>query len=258
MNKQSHQPLLHVEILGKDGPPLLLLHGWGQNLENVKPLGELLSSNFQVHLIDLPGFGQSPMPPETWSAFDYAERLMAYLDEQHISQVDMIGHSFGGKVSLCSAIRYPERIKRLVLMSPSGIKKKRTLAGHCRFKVIRWSGKILKGIDACFGSHWFKSYFTPRFGSTDYQKAGALRPILVRSVNEDLSPLIPQIQAQTLLLWGEKDQETPLEIGYRLQNMIKNAALIALPYHGHMPFQDVGAHLCASYILSFLQAKSRS
>ena len=74
---------------------------------------ESCSPHSQVHLIDLPGFGRSPAPEHAWSAFDYADRIIHYLDKKNIGQVDLAGHSFGGKVALCLAIRYPDRVRRL-------------------------------------------------------------------------------------------------------------------------------------------------
>jgi pimeloyl-ACP methyl ester carboxylesterase len=250
----KHSPL-YAEQLGNGGTPLLMLHGWSQSLQQLKPLGELLIASSQVHLVDLPGFGSSKAPDGVWSAFDYADRLIAYLDEHNIPQADLFGHSFGGKVAMCAAIRYPNRVRRLVLAAPSGLFRHRTLLQQCRFKMIKWSGKALKMLDRCCGSQLFSTYFVPRYGSKDYQQAGHMRSILVRSVNEDLSSEIGSIQASTLIIWGEQDSETPPEMAHRLQSLIPSSHLLLLPYKGHNLFHDVGAHLCAYHILPFLQRK---
>ena len=240
------------QVTGK-GSPLLMLHGWGQTHENLLPLAKLLSPVASPRLVDLPGFGQSPGPDTCWSAFDYAEEIIRHLDHEHISACALLGHSFGGKVAMCTAIRYPERVSRLVLLAPSGLLPRRGLRQNVRQKSLLLGGKLLKVYDTLAGTDTFARLFVPRFGSKDYQMAGEMRRILVRSVNEDLSREVVKIQCPTLLLWGEQDTETPFEMGCRLHKLIPNAELIPLPHQGHQLVEDVGAHLCASKIRPFLQ-----
>lgn len=249
---------LHVEKLSSNGTPILMLHGWGHTSESFRPLGQLLKDSASIYLIDLPGFGKSQPPDQVWSAFEYAERLLAYMDEHHLSKVNLVGHSFGGKVAMCLSSRYPERVNSLVLISPSGLKRQRSIFQKVRLKAIAWAGKGLKLIDKSFRTELFTRHFAPRYGSADYKNAkGIVRSILVRSVNEDLAQSISLIKAPTLLLWGEKDTETPLEIGHRLSKLIKNSELRVFPNKGHLPFEGVGAHLCAYYTIPFLQEHSK-
>src|SRR5947209_4810083 len=114
---------IHVEQIGDKGNPLMMLHGWGHNLEALKPLGQHLAHHSKVYLVDLPGFGRSPMPNEVWDTFQYADALVRYMDEIGIKKTDLLGHSFGGKVALCLAIRYPHRVRNLVIMSASGLRR---------------------------------------------------------------------------------------------------------------------------------------
>jgi len=241
---------MHTETLGRvTSPPLMMLHGWGQSLKQLKPLADLLSSDFHIHLIDLPGFGLSYPPNEVWGTLDYAKRLLEYMDQHKIPKASFLGHSFGGKVSLCLATTTPERVENLILLAASGMRRKRTFLNQCTFKAIGWAGKALKGIDKVCHTSFFTNHFIPRFGSADYKNAGSMRPILVRTVNEDFSDQFPRISAKTLLIWGEDDAETPPEIGQRLHEMIPLSRLIVFPNKGHEPFQGVGAHLCAYHIL---------
>lgn len=243
---------LHVERLGKGGPPLILLHGWGQDSSHLRYLGELLSWQRDVHLIDLPGFGKSAPPGGVWSSFDYAKCLVRYLDKQKIQTADFIGHSFGGKVALSLAIEYSSRIRRLAALAPSGLKPHRSYTQRGKFITIKWSGKAAKFIDRFCGSQFFSSYFIPKFGSSDYKNAGAMRPILVKSVNEDLSHLLPRITAPVLLIWGDKDSQTPKEMAERMNHLIPKSKLLRFPHHDHDLHKDSGAHLCAFHILPFL------
>lgn len=242
-----------VETKGM-GAPLLMLHGWGQSHEALMPLAALLSDHVTPYLIDLPGFGKSESPMSCWSAFDYADALVHYLDTRGIDKISLLGHSFGGKVALCLAIRHPERVDRLILIASSGMPPKRTFLARVKFFCIRTLGKSMKIVDRIFGTSYFAHLFVPRFASRDYKNAGAMRSILVKSVNEDLSSEIPKIQCETLVLWGEKDQETPLETGKRLSGLISRSTFYSFPHHDHQLFHDVGAHLCAKYIKAFVQS----
>lgn len=249
---------LHIERIRGSGPSLVMLHGWGTSLEALKPLGHLLAPYADIHLIDLPGFGQSPFPGSAWSSFDYADRLIAYLDENNIQEAIFLGHSFGGKVSLSLAARYPTRVRQLILLAASGMKRKRSFGNRCRLQGIKWVGRALKGIDSLCGTTLFSQQFAPRFGSADYKNAGSMRPILVKSVNEDLSDSISTIVAPTLMLWGDKDTETPPEVAQRMHHLISDSKLFVFPGKGHWLYQDVGCHLCAHYIIPFLGHKDAS
>lgn len=243
---------LYVERLGATGFPLVILHGWGRSLEALKPLGHLLASSSSVHLVDLPGFGGSEAPDRVWDGYDYANRLMGYLDEQGIEQADFLGHSFGGKVAMCAAIRYPHRVHKLVLMASAGLRRRRTFLQRGRFYTLKGLAKAVKMLDAIGGTRFFTEYFVPRFGSSDYKQAGVMRSILVKSVNEDLSHSLEEIKAPTLILWGNQDTETPTEMAERLQKSIQGSSCFLFPGKGHELFEDTGSHLCAHYIIPFL------
>ncbi len=244
---------LHVERIRGAGPALVMLHGWGTSLEALRPLALLLAPEADIHLIDLPGFGKSPFPGAIWDSFQYAERIVAYLDEHQIKQATFLGHSFGGKVSLSLASRYPDRVSKLIVMAASGMKRRRSFPQRCRLQAIRWLGKGLKSVDALCGTTFFPQHFAPRFGSADYKNAGVMRPVLVKSVNEDLSQPISTITAPTLMLWGANDTETPSEVAQRMHALIPGSQLLIFPGKGHWLYEDVGCHLCAYYCVPFLR-----
>lgn len=234
------------------GIPLVMLHGWGQSHQSLIPLAELLTDISNPCLVDLPGFGQTPPPSAIWSAHHYAKELIEHLDSKGIQEFFLLGHSFGGKVSLCTALNFPNKVKKLVLIAPSGLRAKKALGHRIKMRSIVSAGKVLKKYDNVFGTEYFSNYFVPKFGSSDYRNAGQMRSILVKSVNEDLSDSVKEIKTETLLLWGERDTETPLEMGQRLSKLMPNAQLCSFAHHDHQLFQDVGAHLCVRYIKPFL------
>ena len=97
------------------GKDIILLHGWGQNIQMMQPLGDLLQDRFRITILDLPGFGQSSEPLEVWTISDYSHFLEKFANEVHIKKPIVIGHSFGGRV----AIRYSAHntIEKLVLFN---------------------------------------------------------------------------------------------------------------------------------------------
>jgi len=244
---------MHTIQLKGSGPPLLFLHGWGQSHRELLPLAELLTPVTTPYLLDLPGFGQSPPPDSVWSAFDYAAQIADFLKQKKLSRISLMGHSFGGKVALAFAVRYPEHVEKLILAASAGICSKGTFLQRARKQTLLTVGKQIKWMDTALGTRFFHNFFAPRFGSKDYNQAGTMRSILVKSVNEDLSCLLPKIDCPTLLLWGERDRDTPLEMGERMKKLIPKARLYRFLLHDHQLIQGTGSQLLATYIIRFLR-----
>lgn len=241
---------IHAVKLGC-GWPVILLHGWGQSILSFRPLGELLARFLEVHLIDLPGFGDSPLPPDDWGTSDYARRIESYITEGGLVRPIIIGHSFGGRVAVQLASRKQCELGAMVLVNAHGIPNT-DLKKAIRGRSLKYLAQFLKAVDKLTGAKMFQNWFVPRFASRDYKNAGRLKNILVKAVNEDLSQKAAAIDVATLLLWGELDQETPPALGRRYHALIQNSRLIVMPNKDHFPFQGGGEHLCARYILDFL------
>lgn len=241
---------LNTLQLGNNGHPLVMLHGWGQNLQSLQPMGELLATRSQVHLIDLPGFGKSSPPPEDWDTAQYADRLYQYLDERGIERADLVAHSVGGRISIRLAYKYPERVRSMTLINAAGLKRQRTFQQSLRSQWIANMRNTFK-LSPLYRDELL-TWHSQKYGSRDYLNAGALKGTFIKVVNEDLTELAKQISAPVLLLWGEKDTETPVEMGYRYHSLFANSELITIPNRDHFMFQAEGAHLCAYYVEKFL------
>jgi pimeloyl-ACP methyl ester carboxylesterase len=254
-------PPLHSETLGSKGPTVVLLHGWGRSADALRPLGELLASDCKVVVLDLPGFGRSPLPYEAsndgggWGTLEYSERVKSFLDQSGIKECILVGHSFGGRLSVRLAAKYPEMVKGLVLIGSHGLKRKRALRDEIRVRAIKMLVSAAKTIDGATGSRLFAHYLAPKFGSRDYNAAGDLKKTLVKTVNEDLSAQASTIKAPSLLLWGVDDRETPLDLAQSFNHLIADSKLYTFPNKGHEPFADVGCHLLAQYILQFISSR---
>ena len=118
-----------------EGKDILLLHGWGQNIEMMKMLGDNFSDRFRITILDFPGFGLSEEPGEAWNIKDYANMLEEFVNELGIKKPIIMGHSFGGRV----AIRYSAEhvVEKIVLFGSPCVRENTELP---------LSVKILKGI----------------------------------------------------------------------------------------------------------------
>lgn len=250
---------LNTHRLGEGGPPLVMLHGWAQSLDSLRPLGELLGIGTSVHLIDLPGFGASPPPESDWGTAQYADCVLQYLEEHELAPVDLVGHSFGTRIALRLAAGHPDRIRSLILIGAAGLRPRLPLRERLRRRFIRIVGRSLKGWIEPLVSESRRqklgAWYVERFGSADYRQAGRLRGTLVKTVTEDLTEVAASVRAPTLLIYGELDRETPIEIGRRFQALIDGSELVELPGKDHFPFLDTGAHLCAHLARRFLQER---
>jgi pimeloyl-ACP methyl ester carboxylesterase len=224
---------LAYRLRGPAGPaaPLVILHGWGASLEAVAALQEVLSDVRQTVAFDLPGFGQSGVPPAVWGSPEYAACLRQALARLGLERVALLGHSFGGKLAIHLAVGWPDLVERLVLVNAAGIRLPASAAVRARRTGYRLGRRLL-------GRGRLAERLLGRLGSTDYRQAGALRPILVRVVNEDVRPLLPRVGAPTLLIWGDQDQETPLAGAAIMEREIPDAGLVVFPGAGHFSYAD--------------------
>lgn len=233
--------------------PLVMLHGWMQASKALEPLGELLSTDRPIILIDLPGFGESPAPTEAQGTDWYKDQVIALLDQEKIERFHLFGHSFGGRIAVQIAAHYPGRVDRLILNAAHGLVRQRSMVDKTYFKMLATLRWLYKTFDAWIPRFKiYERFFIPRFASRDYKDAGVMRKVLVKTVNEDLQSLAAKINRPCLLLWGTEDGETPLSMGEQYHKLIQQSSLIRLTGHGHMPYEDVGAHLLFHYIAPFL------
>jgi pimeloyl-ACP methyl ester carboxylesterase len=267
MNAPAHDnseklPPIHSIRLGTSGPLVVMLHGWGRSLDSLRPLGELLATSCQVLLLDLPGFGNSPRPQQAsndgggWSTIDYCERVKSFLDEEGATRFVLLGHSFGGRIAVRLAHRYPEIVQSLILIGAAGLKRDRSLGEQIKVRFIRALVSSAKKIDGAVGTRLFQHYLAGRVGSRDYQAAGELRRTFVKTVNEDLASEARALKHAALLLWGTEDTETPVDVARKYNALLRNSELYLFPNKGHEPFADVGAHLLCGYIERFLSTRS--
>lgn len=227
---------LYYTTLG-EGTPTLLLHGWGVDSRSMESVMAHLKKQAKVYALDFPGFGMSELPPEPWEVGDYTALTVKFLDQMGLDKVDIVAHSFGGRVSIKLAAAHPERINRLVLTGSAGIRPDRTAGYYVKVYTYKLGKALVKLLPGSLGKS-LQERMIARRGSSDYQQAGEMRATFVKVVNEDLRHLLPDIQAPTLLIWGELDTETPLQDGQLMDQLIPNTRLEVLQGAGHYCYID--------------------
>jgi pimeloyl-ACP methyl ester carboxylesterase len=223
-----------------DGASILLLHGWGSNIDLMLPLARPLASlGYRIFVPDLPGFGESPPPPQAWSVFDYAAFVVDYLRQQELERVHLFGHSFGGRLSIILGAEHAERLGKIVLADSAGVRSMPSAASRLRTSAYRAVRDGLKTMGLQKVSERLQSWYTDRYGSADYKAAtGVMRETFVKVVNEDLLPYAARMKPSTLLLWGDQDQDTPLWQGQKLEQTIPDAGLVVFKGAGHYSYLD--------------------
>ncbi len=241
---------VHYEVHG-DGHPVVLLHGWGTDLRSFDSVASYVKSGFKVYALDFPGFGLSEEPGEIWSVYDYADMTQAFLEELNIANPILVGHSFGGRISIILGSRLP--IHKIILVDAAGVKPTRGTAYYIRiytYKAMRALERV-PGIRPLFGD--LIDAYRNKAGSADYKSASTtMRQVLTKVVNDDLQHLMQKITAPTLLIWGSADTATPLSDAHIMEQKIPGAALIVFEGAGHYSYLEQPARFKA-IINSFIQ-----
>ena len=213
-----------------EGKDIILLHGWGQNIEMMKPLGDNFCDRFKITILDFPGFGKSEEPDYDWSISDYALMLEEFIKKLGIKKPIIMGHSFGGRVAIRYSANNP--IEKLILFGSPCIRIQEKLPLY----VV-----VLKKLKQLPGLNNFGEYMKKYIGSRDYKAASPLmRKVLVNTVNEDLSSYARNIEEPTLLIWGDHDSEAPLNDARQLEKIMIDAALIVLPGSHYAYLENLG------------------
>ena len=222
---------VYYETKGKKKQSVILLHGWGQNTTMMDFIAEFLKTHFTVYNFDLPGFGKSDEPNETWGVQDYTEMLHEFCEKKKIDKPIIIGHSFGCRIAVRYAHKYGAY--KMVLTGAAGVRDKRTLKWYIKV----YSYKLGKKILSLKPLQKYKDKFMANAGSDDYKNtSGIMRQTFVQVVNEDTTPILSKINAETLLVFGENDDATPVSKGKLMEELMPNAALVVFENQDHFAY----------------------
>lgn len=207
---------------------IVLLHGWGQNIEMMDMLGRPFAKTHRIINIDMPGFGKTPEPSEPFSVSDYALVIYKLLKKLGVSNPIIIGHSFGGRVAICYASKY-EAQKVVLLSSPFRPGKKKVSIKVKIYNFVK-KFKILKHLSLYLRNKW---------GSEDYKNASEItRGTLIKVVNEDLTKYASSIKCPVLLIYGTDDKDVLITEARDLEKIIPDCGLVEYPGAHHYAYLE--------------------
>lgn len=217
--------IANYQILGENNKnSILILHGWGRNLNDWINIAKTLSAKYKVYLLDLPGHGASSnLPFEPFDTFDHANFVIDFINKLKITRPILLGHSFGGKVSIIVATK--TGLKKLILVDASGIEERnfRTRTQIFVYKRLKFLIKLLP------------SNIRGRIYSNLYSEAGSMVTSFKKIVIQDVDKHATKIQVPTLIIWGENDKEVTTYQAKKFHRLIKNSVLRIIWGAGHHP-----------------------
>ncbi|HEY7281972.1 MAG TPA: alpha/beta fold hydrolase [Actinomycetota bacterium] len=235
---------LHYQSVG-DGPTVVCLHGGGPGATgwtNFSRNVDGLARRFRLLLVDFPGFGRSTAPAPIPRPLEFfAEVVEALIGELGIDRAHFIGNSTGGGVSIVIAAHRPELVDRLVLMGTAGYGS--SLLNPSPSEGVRLIRSYYPG-PSLDKMRWLIKSFVYDSSGRDFEDLVRLRyeasldpaleqAALERGQHSSLVDLLPEVAAETLLIWGREDRFVPLEHALGFLGGIRNSRLVVFPRCGH-------------------------
>lgn len=256
---------LHVRDSGpRQAPVVVLLHGFGASLQTWDGWAQGLSQSHRVIRLDLPGSGLSPPDPTN----DYTDArslqlLLSLLDELAVTRASLVGHSMGGRIAWTFAAKHPERTDKLVLIAPDGFASHGFEYGR-PMDVPASLGLMRHVLPKPLLRMSLQSAYAQPDRLTDALTTryhdlllapGARQAMLDRlkqTVLQEPEPMLRQIKAPTLLVWGEADAMIPFSNARDYLKAIDGSRLVSWPQAGHLP-QEEAAEVSLQALLDFLR-----
>ena len=245
---------MHIRDTGpRDGPAVLMLHGFGASLHTWEGWAERLSDRFRVIRVDLPGFALTgPDPGGDYSDARAVAVLVALLDALGVARADVIGNSMGGRIAWRLALAQPARVRRLVLVAPDGFASPGRPYGQpepvpAMVQLLPWvmpRGAVRATLAPAYADATRMSEAEVDRAHDLLRAPGVRRAILARMaqhVLEDPRPLLPALSQPLLLVWGEQDRMIPASHAADWTAILPRAELVVLPGLGHVPQEEAPA-----------------
>ena len=252
----------HYEMYGGAGEEILLLHGWGVTLDAcLTPLAKLLQADCRVTALEFPAHGASGKPVQTWGVPEFAAWTKAMIEALRLSPQTVVAHSFGGRVAIFLAAQYPQLVTRMVLTGAAGLLAPKSAAQEAegqRYQQQKQRLEMLKALPLVGRfARIAQERLRDKRSSPDYKALDEeMKKTFVRIITQDLRPMLKDIRQPTLLIWGDRDEETPLWMGKTMAEEIKDAALIIFEGRGHFAYLEESARF-ARIVQAFIREDSK-
>ncbi|MGA3286795.1 MAG: alpha/beta hydrolase [Bacteroidota bacterium] len=264
---------INYEIHGNGNSTLVFLHGFGASVETWRDIQSPLSKGNTLFFLDLKGFGLSSKPDDgKYSLEDQAEIVLAFLKAHNLRDITLVGHSYGGAVSLFTYLKDRSGhargiIRRLVLIDAAAyVQQLPFFIDILRKPFINWvvMNLVPTQITASFTLHYlfydenklseeritrYAEYFNQPGSYNSFVECAKQ---IVPPNPDSISALIKTIAVTTLIIWGANDPAIPLEEGQRLHQDIRISKLVIIPNCGHIPHEE-SPEESLNAILNFLE-----
>ncbi len=220
------------------GRSIIMLHGWGSNKEVFNGIINKLKYKYTIYNLDLPGFGESKIDRSVYLD-ENVKLLHEFIITNNIINPIILGHSYGCRIAVIYASIYP--VFALILVSSPGVKEKLCIKKKLKIKAFKAFKKV--GIEL-------------NVGSSDYKNTNPItRSMLVEAVNRDLSDNMRKSKCLTLLIYGDKDKVTNVQLARKVNEKIENSTLVIIQDAEHYPFLNKPIKVC-NIIESFIDGIS--
>lgn len=256
--------LIHYRDEG-EGEPLVLLHGAFSSLHTFNDWVKHLKKHYRVIRLDIMGFGLTgPNESDDYSMNNHMRILKAFLNILKVEQCYMVGNSLGGWLSWEFAIRYPERVKKLVLIDSAGFLEEENIP--LPFKLARSPlvGKVIKYVvKRPILEQFVKQVYFDQSKVTD-QLLNRYYDLFTRDGNNDAflklvnqkvkdnSEALRNFHQPTLIMWGKEDVWIPVHNAKRFHELLPHSHLLIYPNVGHVPMEEIPDESVLD-LLNFLQ-----
>jgi pimeloyl-ACP methyl ester carboxylesterase len=221
--------LINYKVLGDENAfPLVILHGWSGSLALWEASAQRFSKKHKVILVDLPGFGSSVRPKDTWDIYDYARFVKHFLAKLSVDEYLLLGHSFGGRLGIILGAT-SQKVKKLVLVDAAGLEKLP--------KVYKAFLTITKPIVNLLPSK-LTAKIRKALGSSGYNNSGSMKDIFVKVVNEDLFYLLKDVKTKTLVVWGSNDKVLDVQMTKLFKENVPDCLVRIVWGAGHSPHSE--------------------
>ena len=227
---------IYYEKYGKEKKDLIILPGWGDTRKTFTNIIKNINE-YNVYIIDYPGFGNSPPLKKEYTIYDYAELIFNFIKDKNINNPIIIAHSFGGRITSLLTTKYKLKVKKLILIDVAGIKRI-NLKVFIKQKIYKILKKLILILPIKIRNNLQNKLFN-KFSSNDYKNLNnIMKKTFQNIVNENLKNDYKKINVETLIIWGEKDQDTPLKDGKLLTKLIKDSAIIIYKNAKHYSYLE--------------------
>ena len=235
---------LYYEKIGEGSKTILILPGWGETRNTFFKLINYFKEKYTIYIVDYPGFGNSSFPNRDLDIYGYSLIIKDFMIKENIINPIIIAHSFGGRIATVLTSVFNIRIDKMIFMDVAGIKPRKNLRNLIREKIYKLKKKLIE-IICKKNKEAFLENLRLKYGSADYKCLPKNMLSSFRNIiNEDLRKYYNEIKSEVLIIWGAKDQDTPLKDGKYICKNIENSALIVFPEGGHFTYLDYNNEIC--------------